>query len=386
MTSSLAWPLSVPVLGDGVVTLRAHTPADLDAMTEMGQDPEMARWTTVPSPYRREDSEHYALTVIPERWNARTMRSWAIEATDETGRARFAGTVDVRESPIGFLGFGLHPWARGRGVMTRAVRLAVDWCFTHGRTEIVHWRAHVGNLASLRVAHRCGFSLDAVVPGLLLERDRVHDVWTGSLRFGDTPLPRTTWAESPVLTSSGSASPEPVSSGVRLRPLGEDDVPRIVEACTDPVTRRWLSSIPVPYTEAAARAYLDDCSWQAAIGAKAGWAVTTLDDDRLLGHISLMLSTGGISPQSGEIGYWMHPDSRGRGLAREATRLVIAHAFGRDGAALSRLDLYAAEGNDASNRVARSLGFRSVGTRRRAERLGDGSDADLHLYELLRDA
>ena len=35
----LSWPLSVPVLSDGVVTLRAHTPADVDAMLEMAAGP-----------------------------------------------------------------------------------------------------------------------------------------------------------------------------------------------------------------------------------------------------------------------------------------------------------------------------------------------------------
>ena len=34
--SPLTWPLYVPVLTDGVVTLRAHTPADLPARPKGG--------------------------------------------------------------------------------------------------------------------------------------------------------------------------------------------------------------------------------------------------------------------------------------------------------------------------------------------------------------
>ncbi|HWV25892.1 MAG TPA: GNAT family N-acetyltransferase, partial [Aeromicrobium sp.] len=250
---------------------------------------------------------------------------------------------------------------------------AVDWALTEGGAEIVHWKAHVGNEASLRVAHRAGFTLHAPLPGALLEKGRAIDAWTASIRLGDVPLPRTRWAESVVLEGHN----------VRLRPFRDEDVSRIVEACSDPVTQQWLSGMPRHYTQATAEGYLADCTWHAALGAKATWAVADRHTDLLLGNLSIM-DMQGLSPDSGEIGYWMHPDSRGRGVMKEAVMLAVDHAFDPDGLDRRRLSLYAASQNAASNAIARAAGFRHVGTQRQAERLGDDTIDDLQEYELLR--
>jgi ribosomal-protein-alanine N-acetyltransferase len=367
------WPLTVPVLSDGVVTLRAHVPDDIDPMVEMAVDPGMVRWTAIPSPYTRAMSEQFAFTVMPRGWDDGTHRGWAIEATDDDGRSRFAGNVDVRHKPIADIGFALHPWARGRGIMARAVRLAVDWSLTEGHVEIVHWRAHVGNEASLRVAHSTGFTLHGLTPGLLLERGRVLDAWTGSFRFGDAPFPRGAWAESTVLESDR----------LRLRPFTEADIPRLVEACNDPISRHFLAALPRPYTPATARAYLDDCVWQAATGAKATWAIADRHTDELLGNIAVM-DLLGVGGDHGEIGYWLHPDARGRGVMTEALRTVVRHALDPDGLDRRRLALHAAVDNPASNAVAVHAGFRVFGTQRAAEPLGDGSFDDLNGYEIIR--
>ena len=369
----MRWPLNVPVISDGVVTIRAHVPTDVDAMFEMATDPAMVRWTGIPVPHTRLMSEQFAFAVIPRGWEDGTHRGWAVEATDDDGRSRFAGNVDVRQKPIADIGFALHPWARGRGIMARAVRLAVDWALNEGGVEIIHWRAHVGNEASLRVAQATGFSLHGMVPGMLHERGRVIDAWTGSFRFGDSPVPQARWAEATVLESDR----------LRLRPFTDSDIPRVVEACSDPLTRHFLAGLPHPYTPAVARSWVNDCVWQAATGTKASWAVADRDTDDLLGHISVM-GLSGVNPDHGEIGYWTHPGARGRGVMTEATRTVVRHALDPGGLDRRRLVLYAAASNPASNAVAVAAGYSSYGTQRAAERLGDDSLDDLNGYELLR--
>lgn len=368
MSEGLRWPLSVPVLSDGFVTLRAHTHADVDDMLEMCRDPEALRWTSIPVESTRETVEEFAFTDGARGWDEKQHRGWAIEVDE-----RFAGNVDVRDAPIADIGFVLHPWARGRGVMVRAVRLATDWALVEGGVEIVHWRANVGNVDSLRVAHAAGFTLHGVTPGIVQQRDLVVDAWTGSRRFGEAPVPLVRWAESPVIETQR----------LRLRPFVEADIPRVVETCSDETTRHWLNGLPHPYVEATARGYLDDCVWQAATGAKATWAVADRETDRLLGNVAVMDMLG-INATSGEVGYWTHPDARGRGVMTEAVRAVAEHAFDPAGLDRSRLVLYAAAGNPPSNAVAVAAGFRHFGTQTAAERLGDGTLDDLHGYELLR--
>lgn len=371
--TGLSWPLNVPVLDDGVVTLRAATPVDVDPMLEMAQDPVMQRWTAIPVPHTREMSEQFALHVGPQHWDAGTGRLWVVEARDDDGRARYAGNIDVRGAgPVVDVGYSLHPWARGRGLMTRAVRLAVDHVFTEGGVEAVHWSAHVGNVASLRVAHACGFELVGTTPAMLHERGRVIDAWTAVIRFGDAPEPRTRWLDAPVV----EAGP------IRLRPWREADVPRIAEACSDPVTRHWLNTLVAPYTPDDARTFLHRSTWLAAIGQNVSWAVADAESDEMLGNVSIM-DLLGPNPGTGEVGYWTHPVARGRGITTAAVRAALPHAFDPDGLGLERLSLLAAAGNTASRTVATRSGFTQVGVEREAELLGDGTVDDLVTYDLL---
>lgn len=367
----MRFPQDVPVITDGVVTLRAHAEADVELLYETALDIESLRWTSIPFDNSRADSRRFATEIMRIGWEEKNHRGWAIEATDDDGVAKFAGNVDIRGLPIADVGYVLHPWARGRGIMKRALDLAANWAFTEGGVEIIHWRSHVGNVASLRTAWAAGYTLQATLPGALYERGQVLDAWAGHLRFGDLPLPKTRWPEAHTL----------VGATVRLRPFRIEDAPRIAEACSDERTQHWLAGLPRPYTEATARSYLDECVWAAATGHKVTWAVADKESDLLLANISVF-GLGGIDPAGGEIGYWTHPDARGRGVMTEATKLVLEHAFGA--LELHRLALLAATTNTASNRVARECGFTLAGTETKAELLGDGTRADVSIYELLR--
>jgi RimJ/RimL family protein N-acetyltransferase len=68
----------------------------------------------------------------------------------------------------------------------------------------------------------------------------------------------------------------------------------------------------------------------------------------------------------GELGYWVSPWSRGRGLLTEAARVVIQWGFADDGLKLHRIEWKAVVGNIASARAARTLGFRYEGLNREA--------------------
>ena len=144
-----------------------------------------------------------------------------------------------------------------------------------------------------------GFRVEATLRSLLAHRGARYDAWVGSLLRGEVLEPSTVWLEAPVL----------VDRRVRLRPYRFGDVPRIVEACNDPVTRHWLARLPFPYTDDDARAHLEHLSEEAAAGRTLTWAVADPRDDRLLGEVALfgLVDLG----RSCEIGYWTHPAERG---------------------------------------------------------------------------
>jgi RimJ/RimL family protein N-acetyltransferase len=170
-----------PELTDGPdLLLRCPLSDDVDDMVAQCCDAEFQRWTTVPVPYH-EDDAHEFLKRVAEGWRA-NVATFAI-----VHEGRFAGSVDLRFDGVSGaeVGFGLGPWARGKGVMSRALRLVLAWGFELPGVEVVHWRAQVGNWPSRRVAGRCGFRMDGVVRGLLEQRGERRDAWIGSLRRGD---------------------------------------------------------------------------------------------------------------------------------------------------------------------------------------------------------
>ena len=138
-----------------------------------------------------------------------------------------------------------------------------------------------------------------------------------------------------------------------LRPWRESDLEQLVAACQDPEIVRW-TRVPARYGEAEARAYLLQRYDAIAAGQAAPFAIVAADDDRrLLGSISLMR----IAWEHGraEVGYWVARPARGRGHATRAVRLICAWGFQALG--LERIDLLAATGNPASQRVAERAGF-----------------------------
>lgn len=175
-----------PLLRDGSdLMLRRHHPQDADGVYEQCQDPDMARFTTIPVPYGSADADWF-LEHVAAGWAAGTLAAFAIEVD-----GRFAGSIDLRlqEGSWGKVGFGLTPAARGQKVMTRSLRLVLDWGFSELALAGVQWRAVVGNHASMRVAQKCGFALEGTVRGLLVRRGQRLDGWIGTVLATDCPLP-----------------------------------------------------------------------------------------------------------------------------------------------------------------------------------------------------
>ena len=364
----------VPVLTDGVVTLRAHRPDDVDAVHEQCADPVSQKWTTVPVPYSRDDALFFVTSVVPDGWDS-GIWAFAVEAADDDGTPRFCGTVELRDqgNRRAEIAFGSHPWARGRGIMHRALSLLLDWGFEQQRLRAVIWWANAGNWASRRAAWRLGFSCDGTVSRWVTQRGELLDGWVGVLHVDDERAPRTDWLQVPRVSGPG----------VVPRPFRPEDAARVAEACDDERSAYWFWRMPSPYTLADAHAYLESRTEQLASGEGLTWAVADPGDDRLLGCVS----ASALKPRrEAEIGYWTHPDARGRGVMTEACGLVVRHCFtpyDAGGLGLVRLAVSAAAGNAASRHVIVANGFTQVGRERRALRLRDGSLVDCVGYDLL---
>lgn len=375
MMASMSFPGCVPRLTDGVVTLRAHTEDDVEALYEQATDSVMLRWTTVPDPSTREDAKEFATQIIPAGWREDREWAFAVEAPGEDGSPRFVGTVSLRNEGHrrAEVAYGAHPWARGSGYVVRALELLLDWGFRERDLRTVIWWANKGNWASRKVAWRLGFSFDGTVRQWMTQRGELRDGWVGALTSDDERLPRAPWFDVPRITGRG----------VVLREHRESDTGRIIEACSDERTSYWLSEMPSPYTLQDAHAYLESRREQRAGGKGISWVIADPENDELIGNISVFdLDKHGDA----EIGYWTHPSARGRGVMTEACGLVVRHAFipkDDGGLGLRRLHIRHGESNAASRRVIEANGFVRTGVMRQENPLPDGSFTDTVYYDLL---
>ena len=356
-------PTTAPTLTDGVVTLRAHRDDDVPRQVEQCRDPVSIAWTTVPTPYDEADAREYGLQAMPAGWVDGSEWGFAVEF-----EGRYAGTVSLRDEGPGRaeIAYGSHPDVRGTGAMLRALRLLVDWGFAELDLETIVWQAFTGNWPSRKLAWRLGFTIEGTLRRYLPQRGARRDAWIGTLLKDDPREPRSTWLEVPVLEGDG----------FRLRPVREDDAPRIHEGTAEPATEHWLGHKPAPYTLDHAHHYVERRRELAATGQCVTWAIADPDDDRILGTVLWFDWTPEVEC---ELGWWIHPDARGRGLATKAARLVVGHVFETLG--VKRVTAYAAVDNTASRHVAEAVGFRQYGVERYGANIRDAW-VDMALYDL----
>jgi RimJ/RimL family protein N-acetyltransferase len=153
-----------PPLSDGVVTLRPWIERDAGAIAEACRDSEIAWWLDqVPQPYGESDARTY-VAMTRRGWKDGTHAAFAV--TDaQTGD--LLGSVGLHwldpEHGVAEVGYWVRREARGRGVATRATRLAARWTLTTCGMKRLQLRADRLNVASQRVAESAGFRREGVL-------------------------------------------------------------------------------------------------------------------------------------------------------------------------------------------------------------------------------
>ncbi len=156
-------------LSDGVVTLRMWRPDDAPAVFRACQDPLIARFVPIPQPYTEQNASGYVATRQTEWDNGGEQALAIVDATTD----ELLGAI-ARHGPVGHrvaFGYWLAPWARGRGVATRALRLVVDWTLETTPVLRLELYTDIANDASGRVALRVGFEREGIRRAWELDRD-----------------------------------------------------------------------------------------------------------------------------------------------------------------------------------------------------------------------
>jgi len=168
-----------------VLTLRDWRESDIPAIVEACQDPEIPRWTTVPSPYTEEHAREFVTRGIPGRQYQRQLAIVDAHSDELLGSI---GLFSVEEG-VAEVGYWVAAPARGRGVAVRAVRLLAAWGFEARQLPRIQLHTLPGNRASERVAEKAGFTREGVLRSYTEIKGRRTDITMFSLLPGELWCP-----------------------------------------------------------------------------------------------------------------------------------------------------------------------------------------------------
>jgi RimJ/RimL family protein N-acetyltransferase len=141
--------LRKPVFDDAPAVFRAYA-----------NDPEVTRYITWP-PARSISDTEIAMRELLAAWESGIEYSWALILKDTN---QLIGMISIR--PSGFwidLGYVLGRQFWGKGYMTEAGAVMIDWLFTQSDIFRVGATCDVDNLASARVLEKLGMQLEGVL-------------------------------------------------------------------------------------------------------------------------------------------------------------------------------------------------------------------------------
>ena len=174
-----------PPLSDGVVTLRPFRIEDVDVVAAACNDPMVQLYTRVPTP---------CTAGRRARVRRRSRRpplfeeslDLAITAADGDRLLGAIGLiVDRHDDARAEIGYWVAPDERNRGAAGRALALMSRWAVGPGRFARLDLQAAVANLASIRVAERCGFVREGTARGAWYRGPERTDMAIFSLLSGD---------------------------------------------------------------------------------------------------------------------------------------------------------------------------------------------------------
>jgi RimJ/RimL family protein N-acetyltransferase len=147
-------PVAEPRLASDGLVLRAWDLGDLPALAAAGVDPTVGRFR-YSIPNSETEAQAWLTKLRTDREAGRRVELAIAAATDLAA----VGSVSLQDFEHGnaTMRYWLAPAARGRGLATCAVRLLAGWAFRELALARLWLQIEPENVASQRVAERCGF-------------------------------------------------------------------------------------------------------------------------------------------------------------------------------------------------------------------------------------
>jgi RimJ/RimL family protein N-acetyltransferase len=167
---------------DGVVVLRELREDDRAVVLLMMRDAVVARWLNMPAMPNDHDFDSLLRLARDGRASAERIDYTVTEAAGDISLGAVIATRRARGNyEIAYLA---REEGRGRGLMTRAVRLLCGWLIDEGVGRI-ELRTHPDNAASQKLAQRVGFQREGLERQSIWLHNERQDAIVWSLLPGD---------------------------------------------------------------------------------------------------------------------------------------------------------------------------------------------------------
>ncbi|MCA2213087.1 GNAT family N-acetyltransferase [Jidongwangia harbinensis] len=155
-------PFPISLTGDGI-ELREWTPDDLEDLVELLDEPDIARWTPMPSPFDVEAGLAYLKRAHQGRLNGQRIQlAITADGSKPLGEVLLFGVDSgLKEAELGYLVGAAH---RRRGLASGALSLLAEYAQDTLGLRRLLLRIDPANTASTSVARRCGFRLTGEPP------------------------------------------------------------------------------------------------------------------------------------------------------------------------------------------------------------------------------
>ncbi len=161
---------SGPAQTRGAVSLRRWHVDDAAILISGCGDPEVARWMPrMPHPYAKADAARF-MNISEAGWTEGTLATFAVVGDGEVVGSVSFSVVDPNVPEV----HGAY-WAlaeqRGKGFITTAVLMVVDWALSELQVARYELRTDPANTASCAVARKAGFEEEGLIRCAYRRRD-----------------------------------------------------------------------------------------------------------------------------------------------------------------------------------------------------------------------
>ena len=159
------WPIEVPTLHYGLLTLRPSRDSDIEPIYQACQDPLISRFTTVPRDYTMAHASDFVRkdrTSLAEKHEIRFVIEYGVG--DD---AIFVGVISLHSVDIAnhcaAIGYWMVHGERGKGIATKAAKVITDYGFTTLGLRRIEGLVDSDNVASCKLLISAGYTTEALL-------------------------------------------------------------------------------------------------------------------------------------------------------------------------------------------------------------------------------